>query len=87
MNSPPVRQHELFLFLTILVCGLGIRLIAISQPFIDAWSWRQADVATIAENFDRAGFNIFYPQVNWAGNDPGYVGTEFPLEPFIAALF
>jgi 4-amino-4-deoxy-L-arabinose transferase-like glycosyltransferase len=86
MSLLPVRRHELLLLLSILVCGLAIRLIAISQPFIDAWSWRQADVAMIAENFYRGGFNILSPQVNWAGNAPGYVGTEFPLVPFIAAL-
>ena len=40
----------------------------------------------IAENFYRTGFNIFYPRVNWAGNTPGYVGTEFPLVPFIASM-
>jgi 4-amino-4-deoxy-L-arabinose transferase-like glycosyltransferase len=61
-------------------------LLNISQPFVDAWSWRQADVAMIAENFYRHGFNIFYPQINWAGNSPGYVGTEFPVVPFIASL-
>src|SRR4029453_12838696 len=27
----------------------------------------------------------FYPQINWTGPAPGYVGTEFPLVPFLAA--
>ncbi|HEU4342514.1 MAG TPA: glycosyltransferase family 39 protein [Candidatus Binatia bacterium] len=40
----------------------------------------------ISENFYLHGFNIFYPQINWAGNGPGYVGTEFPLVPFFASL-
>ena len=40
----------------------------------------------IAENFYLRGFNIFYPQINWAGNSPGYVGTEFPLVPFFASV-
>lgn len=40
----------------------------------------------ISENFYLHGFNIFYPQINWAGNAPGYVGTEFPLVPFLASL-
>src|SRR5919108_3996090 len=86
MNSSPMRRHELPFLFAILACGLGIRLIKISQPFVDAWSWREADMAMIAENFYRTSFNIFYPQVNWAGNAPGYVGTEFPLVAFIAAL-
>jgi dolichyl-phosphate-mannose-protein mannosyltransferase len=70
-----------------LALGVCIRLIGISQPFADTWSWRQADVAMIAENFYRHGYNIFYPQINWAGPHPGYVGTEFPLVPLIASLF
>ena len=72
----------------VMLLGLGVscRLVQISQPFIDAWSWRQADVAMIAENFYRHGFRLLYPQINWAGNGPGYVGTEFPLVPFIASL-
>src|SRR5919197_4126158 len=74
------------LLLTWLACGLGIRLIKVSQPFVDAWSWRQADVAMIAENFYQHGFALLYPQINWAGTAPGYVGTEFPLVPFLAAL-
>src|SRR5439155_26154389 len=42
--------------------------------------------AMIARNFYTGGFNIFYPQVDWAGAAPGYAGYEFPLVPFIAAL-
>ena len=80
------RRREWLLVGAILACGLGIRLIAISQPYVDAWSWRQADVAMIAENFYRHGFVLFYPQINWAGRTPGYVGTEFPLVPFMAAM-
>ena len=70
----------------LLSLGLLLRLIHITQPFIDWWSWRQADVAMIAENFYLHGFNLFYPQINWAGTAPGYVGTEFPLVPFLASL-
>ena len=44
-------------------------------------------MAMIAENFYRYGFDLFRPQINWAGDSPGYVGTEFPLVPFLAALF
>lgn len=66
--------------------ALAIRLFKIDQPFVDAWSWRQADVAMIAENFYRRSANILYPRINWAGSAPGYVGTEFPLVPGLAAL-
>jgi 4-amino-4-deoxy-L-arabinose transferase-like glycosyltransferase len=79
--------REIIWLVVLLALGVSFRLIKISQPFIDAWSWRQSDVAMIAENFYRHGFRLFYPQINWAGNGPGYVGTEFQLVPFITSLF
>jgi len=70
------------------ICILAVasRLIFINQPYIDHWSWRQSDVAAIARNFLQNGFHFGYPQIDWAGNAPGYVGTEFPILPFIAAV-
>lgn len=65
---------------------IGIRLIAIDQPFIGDWSWRQGDVAAIARNYFQGGFHFGRPQIDWAGDQPGYVGTEFPVLPFAAAL-
>src|SRR5438270_6475374 len=70
----------------ICVLAVAARLILISQPYVDHWSWRQSDVAAIARNFLQNGFRFAYPQIDWAGNAPGYVGTEFPILPFIAAL-
>ena len=70
----------------LVVLGVAIRVVGLTQPFIDLWSWRQSDVAMIAENFSRNGFQVFFPQINWAGPAPGYVGTEFQLVPLLAAL-
>jgi len=70
----------------ICVLAVAARLIFINQPYIDHWSWRQSDVAAIARNFLQNGFRLGYPQIDWAGNAPGYVGTEFPILPFIAAV-
>src|SRR5262249_38158264 len=73
----------------IVICILAVvaRLVLINQPYIDHWSWRQSDVAAIARNYSENGFRFVYPQIDWAGNVPGYVGTEFPILPFIAALY
>ena len=70
----------------ICILAVAARLIFISQPYIDHWSWRQSDVAAIARNFLQNGFRFGYPQIDWAGNAAGYVGTEFPILPFIAAV-
>src|SRR5580765_160009 len=71
----------------ICVLAVAARLIFINQPYVDHWSWRQSDVAAIARNFLQNGFRFGYPQIDWAGNAPGYVGTEFPILPFIAAVY
>ena len=70
----------------IVLIAVVVRLIDIGQPFVDPWSWRQSDVAAIARNFLENGFHFTRPQIDWAGDAPGYVGTEFPILPFVAAL-
>lgn len=85
-NKGWIDHREIFLLAVLIALGILIRIIKIDQPFIDAWSWRQSDVAMIAENFYRNGYNIFYPQINWAGTDPGYIGSEFQLLPIIASF-
>src|SRR5436189_5073339 len=74
------------LAITLSILAAVLRLVLIDQPYIDRWSWRQSDVAAIARNFANNGFRFAYPQIDWAGSAPGYVGTEFPILPFVAAI-
>src|SRR5438874_6373869 len=74
------------LAITLSSFAVAARLILIDQPYIDRWSWRQSDVAAIARNFEENGFHFTHPQIDWAGDAPGYVGTEFPILPFVAAI-
>src|SRR5262249_59650351 len=37
-------------------------------------------------NFSECVFLFTQPQIDWAGNATGYVGTEFPILPFVAAI-
>src|SRR5213592_958096 len=78
--------HVTTLIIALWVVAVAVRLILINQPFVDRWSWRQSDVAAIARNFYENGFRFAYPQIDWAGSAPGYVGTEFPILPFLAAI-
>src|SRR6266403_5763229 len=68
------------------ILAVAVRLILIDQIYVDYWSWRQSDVAAIARNFFEYGFRFGYPQIDWAGGSGGYVGTEFPILPFLAAI-
>jgi 4-amino-4-deoxy-L-arabinose transferase-like glycosyltransferase len=74
------------LLVAIWTFAVVVRLILIDQPYVDYWSWRQSDVAAIARNFFEYGFRFGYPQIDWAGGSAGYVGTEFPILPFLAAI-
>jgi 4-amino-4-deoxy-L-arabinose transferase-like glycosyltransferase len=71
----------------ILALALAARLYNINAPLVGFHAWRQADTMTIARNFYENGFNILLPQVDWGGNTPGYVETEFPIHQYILALF
>ena len=74
------------LLVAIWTLAVAARLVFINQPYVDYWSWRQSDVAAIARNFFEYGFRFGYPQIDWAGGSGGYVGTEFPILPFLAAI-
>lgn len=78
------RTSQLVILISIV--AVAVRLIAINQPFVDNWSWRQSDVAAIARNYFQGGFHFAHPQIDWAGDQPGYVGTEFPILPFLGAI-
>ena len=80
----PFYASKVVLLLWIL--AVAVRLVLIDQPYVDDWSWRQSDVAAIARNFFEGGFRFGYPQIDWAANSAGYVGTEFPILPFLAAI-
>src|SRR5256886_15518572 len=84
--APRRPYHASKLALLLCILAVAVRLFSINQPYIDRWSWRQSDVAAIARNFSEHGFHFAYPQIDWAGGAPGYVGTEFPILPFLAAI-
>ena len=78
--------HLSKMLLLLWILAVAARLILINQPYVDHWSWRQSDVAAIARNFSEGSFLFAYPQIDWAGDATGYVGTEFQILPFLAAL-
>lgn len=80
------RTRWAAIVISIALLAVAARLILLNQPFIDTWSWRQSDVAAIAKNYSTNGYRFACPQIDWAGNEPGYVGPEFPILPFAAAL-
>ncbi|GMU95630.1 ArnT family glycosyltransferase [Ignavibacterium album] len=58
--------------------------VSLPDSILDDWmSWRQADTQNIARNFYKYGESIFYPQINWGGNGPGYVENEFQLYTYL----
>jgi hypothetical protein len=85
-EAEPYPYHGTKIVVILWILAVAVRLVLIDQPCVDHWSWRQSDVAAIARNFFECGFRFGYPQIDWAGNSAGYVGTEFPILPFLAAI-
>lgn len=48
--------------------------------------WRQTDTESIARNFIKYQFNIFFPQLNYDGIPPNYVQLEFQITTFLIAI-
>ena len=84
MIQRTIRQH--YLLIGILAAASILRFHQIGQPYIDATSWRETDVAGVANNFYRGNWNIFYPEVSWNGPGPSYQGMEFQTVSYISAL-
>src|SRR5439155_275905 len=47
------------LAITLSIFAVSVWLFLIGQPYIDRWSWRQSDVASIARNLREYGFYFF----------------------------
>lgn len=72
----------------ILLLGALLRGAQMFVPFngsvVDAW--RECDVAGIARNFAREDMNILAPRIDWRGDGPGLVESEFPVFPWSVAV-
>jgi 4-amino-4-deoxy-L-arabinose transferase-like glycosyltransferase len=85
-NVPPGQTSSGRLALVLIVLlGLSLRCISLSETLTDMHGQRQVDTATMARYFYEDSPNILRPQVNWGGRH-GYVESEFPLQPFLAFL-
>lgn len=73
------------IWVVIFCIGFAVRCTHIFQP-VDTDSWREADVASMAKNFYQNGTNIFHPQINYGGNGPGYVESEFQIYSYSIAV-
>jgi 4-amino-4-deoxy-L-arabinose transferase-like glycosyltransferase len=78
------RKYQIFILLAL---SLALRIYGLRAPIIGVHSWRQADTAAMARNFYENGYRFSYPQIDWGGDSKGYVEAEFPLYPFVVALF
>lgn len=90
-SLPPVALEHVIgsgtkwpIALTVLVT-LAAQLITVSSKAVLILDWRPADLASIARNYYRNGFDFGHPQILWGGAGPGYVEMECPLVPYAVA--
>src|SRR3990167_2510237 len=81
-----VFKNPLLWLALIVILGFLVRLYKIDNPIADWHSWRQADTAAVARNFDKFGFTPFLPSYDDLSsvqsgkeNPRGYRLVEFPL--------
>jgi 4-amino-4-deoxy-L-arabinose transferase-like glycosyltransferase len=85
LASPLFRFNPKYHLPVLLLIALIARLAVFHLDEV-IFSWRSTDMASIAINYCRNGFDFMMPQVQWGGNGPGYVETEFPLLFFLVAI-
>ncbi len=86
MPESGIGQRNSAVLAGILVLAALFRLHDVQQPLIDAFSWRQASTAMMADNFLARSWNIFFPEVSWTGPGPAYQGRELQIISYITAL-
>ncbi|WP_394888636.1 ArnT family glycosyltransferase [Mesorhizobium sp. AaZ16] len=70
----------------ILIIAALARMEDLTQPLVDAFSWRESSTAMMADNFQTRSWNVLYPEVSWTGPGPSYQGREFQIVSYLAAL-
>ena len=80
-----MTRRDGIILAAIMLIAAALRLEDIRQPLVDAFSWREASTAMMADNFHQHSANIFYPQVSWTGAEPGYQGRELAIVSYISA--
>jgi hypothetical protein len=66
-------------------CGAELALRRTAAITDDHHGWRQADTQAIARNLAFEEFAPLYPRIDWRGDGPGYVETEWQLYPTLIA--
>ncbi len=86
MNKHPFKKIDFVLLGLILLVAAIMRSYAINAPLADFHSWRQADTAAVARNFERKGFDLLHPTYDdltnlqsGIDNPQGYRFVEFPI--------
>ncbi len=93
MKHQSWEKKDSVILTIILVIAFLLRLYRIDAPLGDFHSWRQADTAAVARNFERNGFNLLTPQYDdlsnlqsGIDNPNGYRFVEFPIYNAIFAI-
>ncbi len=81
------NKYRRVIIIGILALGMILRILPIWNPSEGGirLSYREGDVASIARNFHEEGMNILHPRIDWRGEGPGYVESEFPILPWLMA--
>ena len=81
-----MSANQILALVGILFLALGLRLEDLHQPLVDYFSWREASSAMMADNLPDNGWNPFWPEVSWTGDQPGYQGRELQTLTIAAAI-
>lgn len=70
-----------------LAFALLLRVVDVWRPidYSSHHAWRESDLGMIARNFWREDMNILHPRIDWRGDGPGLVESEFPLHAWTLA--
>src|SRR5262245_55842163 len=83
-GAPAVARWGILLGLVIAL-GVAARCTHLTHPLLGHHCYRQYETAAIARNFAEGDMNLLLPQIDWGGETPGYVESEFPAYSYLVA--
>ena len=89
-----MTKWQILVLILFIIFGLFVRLYKLNSPIADWHSFRQADTASVTNNFVKNGINLFVPQYHdlsnvqsGLDNPHGYRMVEVPIYNLITTYF
>jgi len=86
-NDITLRIKPKWLIPSSVVVFIILRFYALQSPDLNNTVWKEIDYLEISRNYTLNHFKFWEPTISWPAEGPRVTAMEFPIIPYIAAIF